>query len=328
MNKALSITTLFLSLPLGCVLDPQQSDDFTGDDEASTTQASGGPEGSANASDSRSAANSDPTTCHLDDCAFDIALLPINVPPGGGVGELDFDGSCNLIVAGGTDNIVHRIDPVGMASPLGIVPNVSSVLGIAYRWSDDLIYVSTDVPAQLWSVTPTGESSFIMDLPSTFNAIEVAPAGFGAYGDMIVGASHDGTIYAVDPIAGSIGCVGNAGTIISDLVFDPIVGTLYLADYYGGDILTMDAAGIVDYFAFGLDEPDGLAIDPANTLFVAAPSVPFAGSVTAIDIATGMQSVIAEPFFSIGHYVTGLRLDANGNLLMKTLGGTIDYAVP
>ena len=266
--------------------------------------------------------------CHLDDCAFDVDLLPLLVPPGESIGELDFDGSCNLLVSGGSQDLVERIDPTGNFLPPIFLPNTTMTLGIAYRASDDLVYISTDFPAQLWSALPSGETSFIMNVPSTLNALEVAPAGFGAYEDMLIAASHDGIVRAIDPLTGSIWDVGDIGALIHDLVFDPILGTLYLTDYDSGQILTMDATGMVDTFACGLDGPNGLAIDPFNTLFVATSSLPSSSSVTAIDIATGMHSVIAEPSFDSSQYGTGLRFDANGTLLMKTQWGEIDYLVP
>lgn len=54
-----------------------------------------------------------------------------------------------------------------------------------------------------------------------------------------------------------------------------------------------------------------------------------APAVTALTLATGMTSVIANPMLDGGCYVTGLRYEAGGNLLMKVSGANIDYvAVP
>jgi cysteine-rich repeat protein len=265
--------------------------------------------------------------CTLNDCTFDVASLPLLVHPGNSYGELDFDGSCNLIVAGSFTGNLYRITPAGVVSVLAAGLGPSSINGVAYRASDDLVYLTTDGPSQLWSVSPGGVTSLVMALPQTINAIEVAPPGFGAYGDRIMGAGVDGSVHAIDPAAGSNAVVGTVpGIVLSSLVFDRTTGLLYVASNTTGEVLIMDAGGAFASFVGGLEGLDGLAIDPGQSLFMANSfGIP---AVTTIDLITGVQSVLASPALDGGYYVTGLRFEAGGNLLMKVEGASIDYVTP
>lgn len=266
--------------------------------------------------------------CQLNACAFDVGLLPLMVHPANHFGEIDFDGACNLIVAGGFEGTLHRITPAGVVSTL--VPGfggANSVNGVAYRDLDDLVYVATDGTPQLWSVNAAGATNLVMNLPATTNAIEVAPPGFGPFGGQIVGVLTNGQVLAIDPAAGSTSVVGTIGTeILSDLVFDPLGAVVFVAAYNADQVYAMDPSG-VSMPVFGADGPDGLAIDPmGGTLFVANTSG--AQSVTAVDLMTGMSNVLVNPAFDGGYYVTGLRFEAGGNLLMKVQGANIDYVTP
>jgi hypothetical protein len=269
--------------------------------------------------------------CAFNVCVFDTGLLPLTVHPNNYFGDFDFDGSCNLVVAGGFDNGLLRVDAAtGAVSTLvPSFPGSSSVNGVAHRDSDGLTYVATDGSPILWSVTAGGVVDQIMPLPITINAIVVAPAGFGVHGNRIIGVGTDGAVYAFDPAVGSTAVVGNAGTLLSDLDFDLSTGTLYLAANGTEQVLTMSAAGATAMFAGGFSGLDGVAVDPAGTVYAASAYAP---SITAIDIATGTQQVVANPALDGGYYVTGLLVDGAGTLLMKTgnpaFGADITFYAP
>lgn len=263
--------------------------------------------------------------CELNACGFDVALLPLFVHPDNNYGEIDFDGDCNLIVSGCFNGNLYSISPAGVVSVLAPFPGINSINGVAYRASDDTTYVATDGPSQLWSVSSGGVASLVMGLPTTINAIEVAPAGFGPYGDQIIGVGTDGSVHAFDPAAGSNAVVGSPGGILSSLVFDPASGLLYVAAYSQGAVFEMDSIGAYSAITAGYSGVDGLAISPAGMLFVADSG---AQTVSAIDLGSGAQSVIANPPLDGGYYVAGLLYEAGGHLLMKVQGANIDYVTP
>jgi cysteine-rich repeat protein len=263
--------------------------------------------------------------CMLNTCGFDVSLLPLVVHPGNFYGELDFDGSCNLVVSGSFQGSVYRVTPAGVVSVLAAGFGASSINGIAYRASDDVVYVATDGPAQLWAVSPAGAASLVMPLPTTINAIEVAPAGFGPYGDLVVGVGTTGIVYGFDPAAASTMVMGSTAGILSSLAFDPAGALLYVAAYDQGAVLQMDALGVFGTVTAGLVGPDGLAISPAGELFVADSST---ATVSSIDPFTGTQSAIGSPVLDGGFYVTGLLYEGGGHLLTKVQGASIDYLTP
>lgn len=258
-------------------------------------------------------------------CAFDTSLLPVNVHPGNHFGDLDFDGNCDLVVSGGFDPNLVRVDAqTGVAAALGNFGGVGSVNGVAHRASDNLTYVSTDGGSFLFSVADDGTTVNIMGLPTTMNAIAVTPAGFGVYGNQIMGVGVDGNVHAIDPDNASSQVVGNYGIILSDLGFDATSNTLYIAAN-DGNLLTMDGAGNVAVFVGGLNGPDGIAVDPGNTVYVAEANI---ATITAVDIGTGLTSFVGNAQVDGGYYVSGLLRDATGTLLVKVQGANVDFLVP
>jgi len=256
--------------------------------------------------------------CTFNTCVFDTSLLPLTVNLNSFFGDLDFDGACNLVVSGGFENTLYRVDAsTGAVSTLvASFTGSSSVNGVAYRDSDGLTYIATDGSPQLWSVTAGGALDQIMMLPTTINAIIVAPPGFGAYADRILGAGFDGNVYAFDPVVASSAVVGNAGTLLSDLDVDPFTNTLYVAANGTNQVMTMTAGGMTAVLAAGFSGLDGVAVDPAGTVYA---SDAFAPSIVAISFSGG-QMVVANPVLDGGYYVTGLLVDGAGTLLMKVGG--------
>lgn len=254
--------------------------------------------------------------CSFNACVFDTGLLPVTIHPNNFFGDLDFDGSCNLVVSGGFEGSLHRVSAMtGAVSTLvASFAGSSSVNGVAHRDSDDLTYVATDGSPILWSVAADGTVLQVMPLPVTINAIVVAPPGFGAYADRIIGVGTNGSVYAFDPATASSAIVGTTMGILSDLAFDPTTTTLYIAANGSGQVLTMSGAGATAMVAGGFSGIDGLAVDPAGTLYVADSN---ASSLTAIDLNTGAQMVVANPVLDGGYYVTGLVVDGAGTVLMK-----------
>lgn len=265
------------------------------------------------------------SACAFNACAFDTGLLPLTVHPNNYFGDLDFDGSCNLVVSGAFNGTLLRVDAAtGVVSTLvAAFPGGSSVNGVAHRESDGLTYVATDGSPILWSVASDGSLAQIMPLPTTINAIAIAPPGFGAFGDRVLGVGTNGTVYAFDPATATSAMVGNTGQLLSDLDVDPATNTLYLAVNGNNTVVSMNAAGGTALVAQGFSGLDGVAFDPAGTLYMADP---FGQGLVARDLATGTQMTVASPMFDGGYYVTGLLVDGAGTLLMKTgnAGGGAD----
>jgi cysteine-rich repeat protein len=269
--------------------------------------------------------------CTRTPCVFDTTLLPIAVHSSYAVGEIDFDGDCNVVVSGGIPTPpLYRVDAVtGAVSELvADFAGAVSQIGVAYRVSDDLTYVTTDMPTELWSVASDGTAVQIMALPTTITAIEVAPIGFGTVANQIVGTGLDGSVYAFDPATMATTVLGTTTGQLSDLAFDAATSTVYIAAHEDDEVRSMSAAGVFSVVAGGFSGPDGITLDPAGTIYFAESSV---NALTSMNFMGGGQTVLANPDFNSGAYVTGLLLDGGGSLLyVSAVGGqaTLDFITP
>lgn len=262
-------------------------------------------------------------------CAFDTSLLPVTVHPMNYYGDFDFDSECNLVVSGCFNNTLIEVDGItGAVSTLAPgFPGSGSVNGVAHRASDGLTYVATDQSPALFSVDSFGTTVQILGFPTTINAIAIAPPGFGSYGDLIFGVGVDSNVYIFDPSDSSTTVFGNSGGgILSDLVFDPSTNTMYVADN-NGPVYAVDEDGNFSDFAGPFLSPEGLAIAPGTTLYVADFSSG-AGAVTAVDLVSGSTTFVGNASLDGGYYVTGMLLDTAGTLLLKVSGANIDYLIP
>jgi sugar lactone lactonase YvrE len=263
-------------------------------------------------------------------CTFNTALLPQTVHPSNYFGDLTFDGSCNLIVTGGFNNALYKIDKTtGNVSTFAQgFPNFSASNGITYRSSDGFVYVSLEPNGQVYKVDSNGVFSLVASTGMTINAIALSPASFAPYGNQVIVAHQDGTVAAVDPANGAVSSFASTGGSLSDLTFAPN-GVLYVANYANNAIQTVSAAGSVQTFASGFSGVDGIAVHPDGTRILAACSGN--GTIQSVSIPGGALSLLKNVTLDGGYYVSGILTDLSGNVLYKTSANgsaVIDFVKP
>ncbi len=253
-------------------------------------------------------------------CDFDESVLPSTVSAFA-YGEIDIDGFCHL-VTGGNGNFLRVVrTDTGAVVNRAILPNASGVLGIAYDHNDDLVYATTG-SGRLMSVDADAQVDDIMALPSTFQAIEMIPEGFGAYGGLIIGVSGQpvtGNVYVIDPVNETTEILGTAGAqLFTDLAFnfDGEDTELLLVSLFNGNVLSMDEAGT---FTLVADLPNGThdAIETDGTrAVVTSSSGPLA--LYEIDLESAAVTTTPNPFaMDGGSYPSGIVFDAAGDLIVK-----------
>ena len=261
---------------------------------------------------------------------FNTAFLPYAVTDSGyGCGSFTFDGSGNLLFT------VNDIDEIRlMDRNTGAVSTVATgvsgghtLTGMVYY--NSLIYVGDD-NGDIFEVDPsTGTSTLVVTITGeNVNGLAVAPSSFGAYGGQLIVATDAGSIWAVDQSAASptpvlIGGLG--ATSASALVFGSD-GTLYVAAYNDGAIVTVTAAGLVTNFATGLSRPDGLAIDDNGGYLYVADSGD--NTLKSVTVPGGVVSTIASVDFAGGFWPSPIIFDSTSNIVLFGYGEaslTIDY---
>ncbi|MCB9700908.1 MAG: DUF4215 domain-containing protein [Myxococcales bacterium] len=261
--------------------------------------------------------------CKVESCVWDIKSLPlpITVHPNNFYGEIAFDKNCDLIVGGSFNHTLYRVDGGdGSVTTIAMNINGNSVNGVAYRKSDDMIYVAVDSPNVLYVTDGNGPLTNVVNLPAITNAIAVAPEGFGNYGDQIIGVTTAGTVIAVDPGSKMVSTVGTTNGTMSDLVFAPD-GTLYVANYNSNRIDKVSSDGVFTQLIGGLSSPDGLAVDlDGSRLFVAQ----YAGG-NRIDTVS-LPGAVLTPGKMVtldgGYYTTGIIIDGADHVIYKTSNGS------
>ncbi len=170
---------------------------------------------------------------------------------------------------------------------------------------------------------------------------------FDQAGNLYIANIGDGTISVLPKTSGTLFgrsvTADTAARIVSGLsepdavAFDP-AGNLYIADYVDSTVLVFPrtsgtifghsvTADTVTTIASGLDNPDGLAFDPAGNLYIANL---YAGTVSVLPKSGGTlfgQSVSADTVATIastGDTAAGLAFDPAGNLYVADEeGGTV-----
>lgn len=260
-------------------------------------------------------------TCRTEGCTWDVAgrTFPIPVWEGQAVlGEMAFDGNCDLIVGGGeeTSNI-YRVDKDDGSVAL-VVQGLPHVLvsGITHRASDNRVYFAAGIPDHLYALDDQDQVEPIMALEAPILSLTVAPQGFGGFGDQLIAVSYGPPqLLAIDVDNDVITPFAQSASLLSVAAFASD-GTLYVADWGDDRILTVTADGDFAPFYTGVDAPDGLAIAPDGTrMFVAHLSGP--GRIDQISIpgATLTQGVEFE--LSTGAAPTGIVVDGANHVLYE-----------
>ena len=214
-------------------------------------------------------------SCTTEGCTWDVDELafPIEVWMGEAVlGEIAFDGNCDLIVGGGeqTSNL-YRVDKDDGSVSLVVqgLPH-TGVFAITHRASDNRVYFATFDSDHLYALNDQDEVESVMALESDVRSLTVAPQGFGDFGDQLIAVTAaPSRLQAIDVENGVMTPFALSATLLSVVAFASD-GTLYVADWGGDSILTVTADGVFTPFYTGIDAPDGLAIAPDGTrMFVA-----------------------------------------------------------
>src|SRR5690554_828834 len=205
-----------------------------------------------------------------DDCTWDLDAhsFPINVrmPAQDALGEITFDGNCDLIMSGGEDVLnvyrAHR-DDGSVALLVAKLPH-TFISGMTYRASDNRVYISAGDPDQIYAFDDQDQLEAIAALPAPAHSLTVAPEGFREFGDFLIAVTHGPPqLLAIDLNAEPITITPFAQSTdpLSVATFGSD-GTLYVAEYSEGRVSTVTANGTFTTFHEGLDAPDGLAVSP------------------------------------------------------------------
>ncbi|PCC73515.1 Myxococcus cysteine-rich repeat-containing protein [Nannocystis exedens] len=265
-------------------------------------------------------------TCMTEACTWDLDghTFPIDVWTGQAVlGEIAFDGDCDLIVGGGEETAnIYRVDRNDGSVSLVVqgLPH-SMVSGITHRASDDSVYFAAGIPDHLYALDDQDQVESIMPLEVPILSLTVAPQGFGDFGDQLIAVSYGPPqLLAIDVDNHVITPFAQSASLLSVATFGGD-GTLYVADWGGDRILTVTADGIFTPFYTGLDAPDGLAIAPDGArMFVAHLSG--AGRIDQISLPGATLTPGVEFELGTGAAPTGIVVDgANHVLFEMPLGG-------
>ncbi|MBK9265760.1 MAG: hypothetical protein IPM54_38980 [Polyangiaceae bacterium] len=251
--------------------------------------------------------------------------LPIVVHPSNFFGGIDFDGNCDILVTGGFNNAFYRVNKTtGAVTTLTSGTLTSSIVGVAYRKSDNLIYIATDTSPRLYSMPVSGGNpTLIMTFPTTMTDIAVAPAGFGAHANKLIGSGYNGNVYVIDPSTATTTVIGTAAgaPTFSDLAFAPDGSYVYLANSTNSRIDRMTPTGVFTTFVTGLSQIDGLTIDSDGSRLWAA-HYTTGNTISQVTIPGAVVTTVSTTAqLDPGWYTTGLLVDASDEVFLKSSNG-------
>ncbi len=260
-----------------------------------------------------------PSTCNETndvDCAtcdWNPTAFPVPHSSGSSVGDMTFDDQCDLYF--GTDSgSVWKVNR--NTSTANVLHNFgSNIRGVTYHPGTNLIYATNQ--NKIFSMTKAGGNVTQLPMSTTtswLNGIEVAPAGWGAFGNQLIVAKSTGEVVAFDPSTGQPTTIGTQGSAnLSDLVFDN--NTLYVAAYSQSTIYTMSSTGQFTVFASAGCQPDGLAVKENQFVYFTCGSN---DSVSKAAIPGGQVTSVSGPGLSLsgGWAPAGIIFDGLDNLFV------------
>jgi sugar lactone lactonase YvrE len=186
---------------------------------------------------------------------------------------------------------------------------VMAMLLLAGHAQAQLLFVSADPPAAVYTYTPNGTVG-------TFSTSFTDPKGlvFNSAGDLFVGDLGSGNIYKFTPggTQSTYANIGGSTAIPVGAAFDS-AGNLYVSDYHSGNIYKIaPGGGSQTTFASGLGDPEALAFDSASNLYVACQEDGGNGLVVQI-----MPNGTTNTFASGLSDPAGLAFDGAGNLYVS-----------
>jgi hypothetical protein len=241
-------------------------------------------------------------------------LFPIPIPnTTNGFGDLALDNNGDLLVAGSspTRSLVRVSRVNGAQTTVATNVGTGTLLGVAYRAANDMIYASTD--SQILAVTQAGVVTQLAT-GSSLNAIAIAPPSFGSFGGFIIAVTQAGLVLAVNPANGAVTTITAAAMPASDLAFAPD-GTLYVCG--GTSVRTVTAAGVVATFAGGFSSADGITITPDGArMFIADSDI---DTIRQVTIPGAVVTTFGTADIDSGFFVGGI-LAVPGNTLIVMTG--------
>lgn len=246
---------------------------------------------------------------------FELVTFPIAVPGSThGLGQfvLGFDG--DLFVAGAGALGVFRVDSrTGAVTDFAssLVPN-GFVLSLAYDAAGNALYAGAE-NSRLIRLDAAGTPTNLGTVPGQINALAFAPAGFGAYGGLLVAGTTTG-LYAIDTTASPI-AVTPISTGIGNVSDFEFVGTTLYA-VVEDDVLAVASTGTATTLT-SVDGArlDGIVYDAKRDVFYVADST--ADVLWRMTPAGGTTSIGSYNFDS-GFFISGLLLVTPDRLLLGT----------
>jgi len=256
-------------------------------------------------------------------CDWIAGVFPI-AQPDSSIGDMAFDDQCDLYF--GTDSgslwkVNRNTNTPNVIHNLG-----DNIRGVTYHPGTNLIYITNE--NKIFSMTKAGGNVTQLPMSNTtswLNGVEVAPVGWGSFGNQLIVAKSTGEVVAFDPATGQPTTVGTQGTAnLSDLVFDN--GTLYVAAYSQSTIYTLSPTGQFTVFASTPCQPDGLAVKENEFVYFTCGS---SDSVNKAAIPGGQVTAVTGPSLSLngGWAPAGIIFDGLDNLFVLD-SGSIELFTP
>lgn len=275
------------------------------------------------------------TDCQSCDWRFD----PMNDPEiftlsgGSGPGDLTFGPNCVIWSVNSNFDYLNELTmtDIGVEQYAVLGPTAFELsYGLAYLPSDGKLYQTTDHrmtlgSSELWSATPGGSQTPVMEFGERIYDLEVAPSGFGAYGGMLIGVGDQGSVIVIDPDMAMATTIGTTTGSLNGLAFAADGSLAYISNYSGGKIQTMTSAGVFADFYPGLNEPSAVAMHPDGTRIVVyhdAVVDPMLGGSHNLDEISIPGAVLTAGYALVGgsniDRPTAILFDKGGDLLITS----------
>lgn len=251
------------------------------------------------------------------DCGFcDWSSSVFPIPATGAsnsVGDMTFDNACNILT--GADGGEIRRFTHNTTTVTQIYDFNNYVRAITFNKNNGLLYAG--VNTQLYSLTTSGMSVTMVGpaIGGILQGLQVAPAGWGAYGGHLIVGRNGGQIYAVDPSNPVPTLLGTTTANVSDLFFDG--QTLYVAAYEQSRVLTMTPSGTFSTFVTTPCSPDGLAIRQGMFVFFSCGG---ANQIHKATIPGGVISMVTTASLNASWAPSAMLFDGLDNLIVLTEG--------